>query len=175
MDEINIENTLGALVLALADSMMRDVYAEAPETGGAAAAITLLRHVPGISIDRLRRALPLSHAGAVRLIDRLAADGLVVRRLSPEDKRAVALYLTNAGEQRCDAILAARNNRIAQALEELDETERRSLSLIVNKLLVRMVRCDDDAYSICRLCDAAACRSCPVDRALADKTEGTLG
>lgn len=161
-----LENLVGALALAISDALLRDVEHQAPEPGPAAAAIALLRHEPGMAIERLRRALRLSHPGAVRLVDRLVADTLLVRHPSSTDRRAVALYLTEAGEQRCDAILAARRGSLARALGTLDEAERRTLELLTEKLLGGLIRGVDDAYAVCRLCDTCACRDCPVQRAL---------
>src|SRR5262245_37182959 len=89
MDDLRIANIVGALALALSDDLLRAAERKAPEAGLAAAAIALLRHVPGMTIERLRNALGLSHPGAVRLIDRLEQEGSVVRRPSNADRRAV--------------------------------------------------------------------------------------
>jgi MarR family transcriptional regulator, negative regulator of the multidrug operon emrRAB len=166
MTVAKLENILGALALALSDDLLRRVQDQAPEPGPAAAAIALLRHEPGMTIERLRRALGLSHSGAVRLVDRLVADVLAVRRPGPVDRRAVALHLTDEGERRCDAILAARRGSLERALGTLDEAERIALAGLAEKLLAGLVQGPDDAYSICRLCDTAACLDCPVDRTL---------
>ncbi|MDJ0390936.1 MarR family transcriptional regulator [Roseomonas sp. E05] len=171
MVNAKLENIVGALALALSDDLLRQVQDQAPEPGPAAAAIALLRHEPGMAIERLRRALRLSHPGAVRLVDRLVAAALVVRRPGLTDRRAVALHLTEDGEQRCDAILRARRGSMARALGTLDEAERRVLGLLTEKLLAGLIGDVDDAYSVCRLCDTGACRDCPVDRALSGITE----
>jgi DNA-binding MarR family transcriptional regulator len=168
-----LENIVGALALALSDDLLRKVQDQAPEPGPAAAAIALLRHEPGMTIERLRRALGLSHSGAVRLVDRLVADDLAVRRPGPVDRRAVALHLTGKGEGRCDAILAARQGSMARALGTLDEDERRVLGSLTEKLLAGLIGTVDDAYSVCRLCDAGACCDCPVERALSATAERT--
>jgi DNA-binding MarR family transcriptional regulator len=166
MSDAKLENVVGALALALSDDLLRKVHDQAPEPGPAAAAIALLRHEPGMAIERLRRALGLSHPGAVRLVDRLVAAALVVRRPGLTDRRAVALHLTEDGERRCDAILGARRGSMARVLGTLDEAERRVLGLLTEKLLAGLIGGVDDAYSVCRLCDTGACRDCPVDRAL---------
>jgi DNA-binding MarR family transcriptional regulator len=170
MADAKLANIVGALALALSDDLLRQVQDQAPEPGPAAAAIALLRHEPGMAIERLRRALGLSHSGAVRLVDRLVADALTVRRPGPTDRRAVALHLTEEGERRCDAILAARQGSMARALSTLDEAEQRILRMLTEKLLTGLISGVDDAYSVCRLCDACACRDCPVDRALSAMT-----
>lgn len=166
MNNGRIENIVGALALALADTLLDGTAREAPEPGHAAAAIALLRHDPGMPIERLRHALSLSHPGAVRLVDRLAASGLIERRPAIHDRRSVALHLTREGEQSCMRILAARDARIAQALSTLDPDERQMFGRLTEKLLGALVKDERDAYSVCRLCDAAACADCPVEKAL---------
>jgi len=167
MTDSNIENVIGALALALADTMQRDAQANAPEPGPAAAAITLIGHVPGLSIERLRRALSLSHSGAVRLVDRMAADGLVARFSARDDLRAVELRLTPLGETTCNAILSARQTGLASALTVLSPEEFQEFGRLAAKLLRGFVSTEDHAYRICRLCNYTACLECPVAAELA--------
>ena len=158
------ENVIGALALGLVDAMVREVQAQAPEPGPAAAALVLLGHDPGMPIERLRRSLGLSHPGAVRLVDRLAADGLVVRDVSESDRRAVALRLTTAGETTCRAVIAARDGAITRAMvASLTEQELQTFGDLAEKVLRGFVADLDHAYAICRLCDYEACTGCPVD------------
>lgn len=154
---------VGALALGLADAMLRAAQAQSPEPGPAAAALALLGHAPGMTIERLRRSLGLSHPGAVRLVDRLADDGLVVRGASESDRRAVALRLTAAGEATCRAVIAARDNAIARAMTSLTEQERRTFGALAEKVLRGFVADLGHAYAVCRLCDYEACSDCPVD------------
>ncbi|WP_434652252.1 MarR family transcriptional regulator [Pseudomonas sp. R3-56] len=163
---MKLENIVGALSLAISDSIHQGTQDQAPEVGPAAAAIALLGHEPGMSIERLRRALGLSHPGAVRLVDRLVTQGVVERRQADADRRAVALHLTTAGNANCAAVLAVRHERIARALEVLDPDEREILGRITEKLLNGLVNDLDQGYSVCRLCDPASCTNCPVADAL---------
>lgn len=166
MKNMKLENIVGALSLAISDSVHQGTQEQAPEVGPAAAAIALLGHEPGMSIERLRRALGLSHPGAVRLVDRLVTQGVVERRPSEADRRTVALHLTGEGNTNCAALLAVRHERIARALEVLDPEEREVLGRITEKLLHGLVQDLDQAYSVCRLCDPASCTDCPVADAL---------
>lgn len=163
------ENVVGALVLGLADALYREAENQAPESGQAAAVIALLRHEPGMPIELLRRALGLSHPGTVRLVDRLVASALVHRRPNPNDGRAVALYLTDAGEKSCSAILAARFRQVSRVLDTLEPDERATYERLSEKLLTAFIRDLDHAYSVCRLCDAQVCKDCPVVCALERK------
>ncbi|WP_207480936.1 MarR family winged helix-turn-helix transcriptional regulator [Arenibaculum pallidiluteum] len=166
MRDPRIENIAGALSLAIADELLRAAESRAPEAGSAAAALTLLGHVPGLPIERLRRALGLSHPGAVRLVDRLQADGLVARQPSERDRRAVALVLTPEGEKACAAILAARQGTLARALAALSPEERAVFGRLAEKMLRAALQSEEHAYTVCRLCDPGACTDCPVDAEL---------
>jgi DNA-binding MarR family transcriptional regulator len=166
MNHDKTANIVGALALAVADAVLREAEGKAPEPGPAAAAISLLAHEPGMSVDRLRRALGLSHPGAVRLVDRLAANGVVVRKSSERDGRAVALHLTDAGRKACAKIRAARRGTLARMLNALDADERATLGTLTEKMLRGLIEGVDHAYSVCRLCDEVACADCPVEGAL---------
>lgn len=166
MTDSKIENVVGALALAVADTLQKNAQAEAPE-GAAAAAITLIGHVPGLSIEKLRRALSLSHSGAVRLVDRSVAEGLAERVPALDDRRAVALKLTPRGEATCEAILSARQSGLASALATLDPQELQQFGELAAKVLRGLVTSEDHAFRFCRLCNYSACVDCPVDAALA--------
>lgn len=163
MDEKRVANLIGALALGLADEVLEAADGVAPEPGLAGAALTLMAHIPGLSIERLRRSLGLSHPGAVRLVDRLERAGLAERSPSAADGRAVALGLTEHGARSCAAILAARGGLMARALGALTDAERDTLGALAEKMLRGMVRDVDHAYAVCRLCDPGACVDCPID------------
>ncbi|MEZ2126735.1 MULTISPECIES: MarR family winged helix-turn-helix transcriptional regulator [unclassified Sinorhizobium] len=57
-----------------------------------------------IMIRELAEQMLLQHNGAVQLVDRLAAAGLVQRIPSPEDKRSVLIGLTPAGEKLVESL-----------------------------------------------------------------------
>ena len=163
MSKVAIENVVGALALALADDIRRAADARAPEPGQAAAAINLVCIVPKIGIERLRRALGLSHPGTVRLVDRLVEDGMVVREIAPHDRRAVALSLTKLGENTARAIVEERQSGLTWALAALTPEELVNLGALAGKLLRHLVEGEDDAFAICRLCNHDFCDDCPVD------------
>lgn len=160
------ENVIGALALGLSDAMLREAQAQAPELGPAAAALALLGHDPGMTIERLRRSLGLSHPGTVRLVDRLVDDGLVIRTPSAKDRRTVALQLTAAGQVTCQAVIASRDHTVTQALTVLTVEERKTFGILAEKVLRGFVTDLDRAYAVCRLCDYEACVGCPVDAEL---------
>ena len=62
------------------------------------AMIAAVSRMPGATQRVIAEALDMSEASAGRLIDRLCADGLLERRDRDDDRRARAVYLTQAAE-----------------------------------------------------------------------------
>jgi DNA-binding MarR family transcriptional regulator len=154
-------NLLGALALAVTDRMEAVARDNLGHSGETPAALVIIGYEPGLSNDRLRRVLRLSHPGTVRLVDRLVADGLVERRPG-RDGRAVALHLTAAGRSRRGALLRGRLAAVGEALAVLDEAEQETFWHLLHKVLAAMPRDEVEPYTICRLCDARVCESCPL-------------
>lgn len=162
-------NLLGTLSLALTDRVEAAVEACSPQGPSAPAALAALEgYLGGEPIDALRRVLGLTHSGAVRLVDRLAADGLAQRRRGA-DGRSVAVTLTPAGRRAAVAIREARERTLAEALSALSARERRALTELHEKLLAGLTSDRASARRLCRLCDAGACGhargTCPVTTA----------
>src|SRR4051812_24988746 len=162
-------NLVGAVALALADSMRAAVErAGGHGASGPAAIVALDGLLAGASIDRLARVCGLSHSGAVRLADRLAEDGLVARRTGA-DGRSVALVLTAAGRRSAARIRAQREAAVETALAQLGAGDRAALARAAELVLAGMAAQDSGADHICRLCDPDACGRprgrCPVAEA----------
>ena len=89
-------NILGALAVIVTDRTGNAVAAAAGHSLSAAVALSALHHfLDRPTVDALGRVLGLSPSGAVRLVDRLAADGLVTRGPGA-DGRSRSLTLTPA-------------------------------------------------------------------------------
>lgn len=162
-EERRLENIWGAISLATVDKM-EQAFATAIDRGPSATAALIQTGVePGLSIERLRRILALSHSATVRLVDQLVADGLVSREASSgPDKRERALYLTPLGEARYDAARNARLRVSAAALARLTERERRNLAGMIEKMFPALVDAGDDSNVVCRLCGDEGI--CPLNR-----------
>ncbi|MDH3737969.1 MAG: MarR family winged helix-turn-helix transcriptional regulator [Alphaproteobacteria bacterium] len=159
-------NLLGAAVLGLHDELRAAVESSSGHSGETPAAIVAIGHQPGLSNDRLSQLLGLTHTGTVRLIDRLAADGLVDRRRAAHDGRGVALYLTADGAAQRGEILSARATAMMRVLARLGGHEQKTLAALLGKLLQTVSRDDTHKLRICRLCDGPACGECPIRVAL---------
>jgi DNA-binding MarR family transcriptional regulator len=118
----------------------------------------------GATVDRLSRVLGLTHSGAVRLVDRLAADGLVERRPG-SDGRSRAVFVTEAGSAAARVAQAGRFEAMERVLEPLSGSEREVLTGLLERMLGAMTTDHESAGHICRLCDAHVCGHpdrCPV-------------
>jgi MarR family transcriptional repressor of emrRAB len=157
-------NLLGALGLAVADRL-----AEAAESAGGAssaeALVALNGRAAGASIDALAGIVGLSHSGAVRLVDRLARDGLVERRRAA-DQRSAALVLTPAGRRAARRILTRREAEMHSLLALLTDGEQDALTQVAERILAELGTAPGAERRVCRLCDLEACGRtrgrCPV-------------
>ena len=128
----------------------------------------------GRTIDTLAGGLRLSHSRTVRVIDRLAADGLAGRTRDPGDGRGVLVELTPAGRALAARVMLARETALQGCLAGLGEAERAALAGLAEHVLGRLTTGRRSAGANCRMCDAHACGhdegNCPVTRA-ADAAE----
>ena len=173
-------NVLGALSLVVADRMNTAAEAIAALGPSAPAAlVAMYEFLDGGSLTQLSSVLGLTHSGAVRLVDRLAAEGLV-ERAGAQDGRAVSVVLTQRGRQTAARILQAREKSLASALSALSPDEIDNLAAALDTMLTtvtlarveeRTARTNDRPQPwLCRLCDFAACGrsegNCPVNNAV---------
>jgi MarR family transcriptional repressor of emrRAB len=154
-------NLLGAIALGLADDILETAERHVAHGGCTPAALCVIGHEPGLSIDFLARVLRMSHPGTVRLVDRLETDGLIQRRPN-KDGRTVALHLTFSGQKRRIKLLANRRTALEQAIKRLSRCEREELVLLLEKLLIGMKKDPLQVYTICRLCEDTVCVPCPM-------------
>lgn len=164
------ENVVGALVLAVGDRL-RDATEHAAGLGGVlpAALVSLHEFAAGRPIDALAATLRVSHSRAVRVVDRLAAEGLARRCPAPGDRRVALVELTPAGRRAAARVMAARAQVIRESLGGLSGPERRLFADLVGKVLGETTSSRRHAWSICRMCDVDACGHhegrCPVTQA----------
>ena len=173
-------NVLGALSLVVADRMNTAVEAVAALGPSAPAALAAMREfLDGGSVTQLSSVLGLTHSGTVRLVDRLAAEGLV-ERAGAQDGRAVSVVLTRTGRRAATRLLQARERSLASALSALSPDEVDNLAAALDTMLttVTLARAEERSARpheptqpwLCRLCDFAACGrskgNCPVNNAV---------
>jgi MarR family transcriptional repressor of emrRAB len=153
-------NLLGALAVGLGDRIAAATEREVGESATTVAALATVAQVPGASIEGLRHALGLSHSATVRVVDRLAARGLVERRPGTRGP-AVAIVATAAGTRLAARVLDVRHRLVQEvAGDALPEDLVGALETLLERLTVDPAA----GHQICRLCDFATCpqERCPV-------------
>jgi MarR family transcriptional regulator, negative regulator of the multidrug operon emrRAB len=161
-----LENLMGALAVALADSIASAVETATGHAGAMGAALATLAQEPGMSIEELRVPLGRTQSATVRVVDQLVAEGYAERRPG-RDHRSVAVYLTAKGTEAAGQVLGIRREALADALSVLEPGERKALTAALEKVLAGITTGRAHADHICRLCDLAVCpeRTCPVELA----------
>lgn len=159
-----VANLLGSVSLAIVDAVAEDAARVVGLGGQAAGALVLLDLRPRMSIKRLAERLSLTHPGAVRLVDRLEAAGLVARR---HEGRTVRVELTEAGRGMVVELRRVRGERLDALVGQLSGDQRRALEGILEPLADALTTDLVRAYANCRLCDVPACEAhgCPVEAA----------
>ncbi|MEM6274919.1 MAG: MarR family transcriptional regulator [Myxococcota bacterium] len=164
-----LQNTLGALALALCDDVY-EAFRDEDLVPSEAEAVGHIGHAPGMTIRDLSKAIALSHAATVRLVGRLEEKGVVTRAPCATDGRNVLLRLSRAGRRLHKTFLQRRRLRLRKALSVLSSDERGQFASLSNRILSEFVRSEDHAFRVCRLCDRPACSQCPVETEMIRRT-----
>lgn len=162
-----LTNLVGAFALAVADRVTAATEAACGAGGAAAAVLVHLHRRPETSVSDLAAVVGVGGSGGVRLVDRLAAQGLVTRVPSPTDRRTVLLRLTATGTEMARRVLDAREGAVRRTVAALDEDQRTALERLLPDLVSGLPSSWTEVLRTCRLCDVAACRrspGCPLDR-----------
>lgn len=99
--------------------------------------LSVLAANPGIKQGSAGRSLGIQRANMVSLVNELAEAGLVVRQVSPEDRRAFALSLTSRGMQVHARCLAQIRAHEAALLNDFSESERHRLVALLSRIEAR--------------------------------------
>jgi DNA-binding MarR family transcriptional regulator len=164
--EARLANLLGAAAAGLTDAI-GDAAAADPrlDTRAATALVALLDFAPSGPVRMLSQVVGLTHSGAVRLVNRLAAAGYV-QRGPGTDSRSVTVALTAQGRSAAQRIREHRERVITGALAGLTGTQRGQLTaacemIIANltdqRLARRAAGAPPAAGALCRMCDFTAC------------------
>jgi len=161
--KLRTANLLAALSGEIADRLDQRLKSHPNQNDSAAAALNIIGFYGGCSNNALSRALRRSHTATVRLVDKLEADKLVESRAA-EDRRSVALHLTDKGRQEARKIVRDRCVALADLIDVLSAGQQAQLAQILEVLLRSLTSDAAEADHICRLCDDSACpaATCPV-------------
>jgi DNA-binding MarR family transcriptional regulator len=166
-----LANLLGAVATGLNDEVSDAAAAAELDVRAATALVAMLDFTPSGSVNMLSQVVGLTHAGTVRLVNRLVAAGHVER--SPgRDLRTVSVKLTPKGRTVARQIRRQRHTAIRAVMAGLPEDQRERLEaacelLIANLTKQRLARRASGTRpaggALCRMCDFDACGR-PVGR-----------
>ena len=157
------QNVVGAFALEAADAIRRAAEQSLGQGASAPAAVITIGAYPGRTIEQLRHPLGLSQPGALRLVERLEAQGWVERRTATG--RGVALWLTPAGQTTEAKLLEARDASLRRLLDPLPEAQLHQIAAAAETVLAAQTDSRIDLERLCRLCHRTHCPDCPVERA----------
>jgi len=100
---------------------------------------TLARYENGITMTELSRHLMVSNGNVTGIIDRLAAEKLVLRQAPATDRRSYIVRLTPKGLSQFSAIAKAHEDWVDELLVDIDAKEAESIIQQLDEL-VRSVR-----------------------------------
>ncbi|NIR58178.1 MAG: MarR family transcriptional regulator [Gammaproteobacteria bacterium] len=98
------------------------------------AVLEALFHKGPLLLGEVQRKILVSSGGITYLIDRLAARGLVERRPSSHDRRAVYAALTEQGEALVRSIFPQHARAVQRALAGIDDREKAEVIRLLRKL-----------------------------------------
>jgi DNA-binding MarR family transcriptional regulator len=93
------------------------------------------QHPSGLTPAELADKAGVTRATMTGLVDTLERDGLVKRAPDSEDRRMMRVLLTAKAEKFVDRILPDHFRTIAEIMQPLSETERKTLARLLNKVL----------------------------------------
>lgn len=93
----------------------------------------LSRHVDGLKLSELSGVLRVSNGNVTGIVDRLTADGLIVRIPVPGDRRATTVRLTDKGEQEFAVQAQAHEQWVNELLSDFTAEEAASFSARLDK------------------------------------------
>ena len=108
----------------------------------------LNREPRGLKMSELSRRLMVTGGNVTGLTDQLVAEGLVVRRATPGDRRAYNVRLTPKGKRQFDAMAQEHEQWITDLLSGMQRDERDALYESLDRLKSTLVTCLPSATDV---------------------------
>jgi len=98
----------------------------------------LERSPDGLRMNEVSKRLMVTGGNVTGLTDELEREGLVVRSLDKEDRRAIIVKLTDQGLRRFRQMAARHEQWIVELLSGLDQDEKQTLLRLLRKLKLQL-------------------------------------
>lgn len=110
--------------------------------------------------------LGVSAPAATKNIDKLEALGLLVRRPSREDRRAMLLSVSRRGRRLVRAFESLAMRRVTEVCESTSDDELRQLARLLERMSISLFQCAKPDEGFCLRCAAYVEDSCPIRHAV---------
>jgi MarR family 2-MHQ and catechol resistance regulon transcriptional repressor len=98
------------------------------------AALEALLHKGPLTISEIQAKVPLASGSMTAAVDRIEKKGFVVRKTTPEDRRARLLELTPAGKRVVESAFKKHAQDLEAVMSVLSDEEKRQMYALVKKL-----------------------------------------
>lgn len=105
-------------------TLLREVGLTVPQVVCLRAISELTETDAGVTVGQVSQRVHLSAATVSRIVDRLAAAGLVTRERNATDRRKVSISLTSAGSERIETLPTPLQETFLRRLDQLPLEER---------------------------------------------------
>jgi len=98
------------------------------------AALEMLLHKGPLTISEIQAKVPLASGSMTAAVDRIEKKGFIVRKTTPEDRRARLLELTPAGKRVVESAFKKHAQDLEAVMSVLSDEEKRQMYALVKKL-----------------------------------------
>jgi MarR family transcriptional regulator, 2-MHQ and catechol-resistance regulon repressor len=98
------------------------------------AALEVLLHKGPLTISEIQAKVPLASGSMTAAVDRIERKGFIIRKTTPEDRRARLLELTPAGKRVVESAFKKHAQDLEAVMSVLSEEEKRQMYALVKKL-----------------------------------------
>ena len=102
------------------------------------AMIAVVSTNPGATQRMIADALEMSEASAGRLVDRLCNEGLLTRRAREDDRRAKAIYLSEAAEPLLEKLTVAAKDSEERMFKGFNDEELATLKALLDRVYLNV-------------------------------------
>ena len=98
------------------------------------AALEALLHKGPLTISEIQAKVPLASGSMTAAVDRIEKKGFIIRKTTPEDRRARVLELTPAGKRVVESAFKKHAQDLEAVMSVLTDEEKRRMYALVRKL-----------------------------------------
>ena len=98
------------------------------------AALEMLLHKGPLTISEIQAKVPLASGSMTAAVDRIERKGFIIRKTTPEDRRARLLELTPAGKRVVESAFKKHAQDLEAVMSVLSDEEKRQMYALVKKL-----------------------------------------